>query len=230
MRQLYTYYRSSAAYRVRIALQLKGLSYDSVPIHLLRAGGEQHTAAYRALNPQGLVPTWVETAAVAPAAQEQHFAPLVLSQSLAIIEFLDEAYPNAAALLPRDSIGRARVRSLALMIACDIHPLNNLRVLHYLSHTLGISATQKEQWIAHWIGQGLAAVETQLAQHPASGPFCHGNSPSLADCCLIPQVFNAQRYGCALEAYPTILSIAAHCNALAAFRRAAPAQQSDFEA
>ncbi len=214
MLRLYTYFRSSAAYRVRIALNLKGLPYEAVPVHLLRAGGEQHAAAYAARNPAELVPVLED-------------GDLTLTQSLAIIEYLDERHPSAP-LLPQEPPARARVRSLALAVACDIHPLGNLRVMRYL-HRLGIDEPQRREWSRHWIGTGLAVIERMLAADGATGRCCHGDAPTLADCCLIPQVFNAERAGCPLQSWPTVQRIYEHCNALDAFRRAAPAAQPDAE-
>ena len=213
--KLYTYFRSSAAYRVRIALNLKGLAWESVPVHLLRAGGEQRLPAYRALNPAGLVPTLDD-------------GGQLLTQSLAIIEYLDEIQPEPA-LLPGSAAERARVRAIAQAIACDIHPLNNLRVLQYLQRELGASEAQKAVWYRHWIETGLGAVEALLASDGRTGRFCHGDTPTLADCCLVPQVFNALRFGCGLEAMPTIRRIVEACEALDAFRLAAPAAQPDAE-
>lgn len=213
MLKLYTYFRSSAAYRVRIALHLKGLPFESVPVHLLQEGGQQHGAAYAALNPAELVPMLVDDG-------------LSLPQSLAIIEYLDEQYP-AAPLLPRDAAGRARVRALALAVACDVHPLNNLRVLQYLEHTLGQGAEARNAWVAHWVSLGFAALEAELARSPATGRFCHGDAPTLADCCLVPQWFNAERFKVPLDSYPTLARIVVACRELSAFAQAAPAAQPD---
>jgi maleylacetoacetate isomerase len=210
--RLYTYFRSSAAYRVRIALNLKALPYEAVPVHLLR--GEQHAPAYAARNPAASVPILEE-------------GDLTLTQSLAIIEYLDERHPTPA-LLPPESRARARVRSLALAVACDIHPLGNLRVMRYLAG-LGIDERQRREWSQHWIASGLTAIERALATEGATGSCCHGDAPTLADCCLIPQVFNAQRSGCSLQPWPTVQRIYQHCTALEAFRRAAPAAQPDAE-
>lgn len=210
---LYSYFRSSAAYRVRIALNLKGLAYRTLPVHLLRDGGEQHRPAYRAVNPAGLV----------PALEDRGHT---LTQSLAILEYLEEQYPQTP-LLPQGSAERARVRAIAQSIACEIHPLNNLRVLQYLSGTLGLGEEQKNAWYRHWVGEGLGAVERLLADDRRTGAFCHGDRPTLADCCLVPQVFNARRFGCELDAMPTILAIVARCQSLEAFQRAAPEHQPD---
>lgn len=215
MIRLYTYFRSSAAYRVRIALNLKGMDYQAVPVHLVRNGGEHKSADYLALNPQGLVPA-LETDGQ------------VLTQSLAILEYLDETHPDPA-LLPADPLGRARVRAIAQAIACDIHPINNLRVLQYLGGTLGLDQAAKDDWYRHWVETGLQAVEAMLASDRRTGAFCHGDQPGLADCCLVPQVFNARRFNCDLTALPTIMRIAERCEQIDAFNQAAPAQQPDFE-
>lgn len=220
MLTLYTYFRSSAAYRVRIALNLKGLAYTAIPVHLLRDGGQQNHAGYRTLSPLGTVPTLSNDEA-----QAQN---LTLTQSLAIIEYLDEIQPKPP-LLPASAAERARVRALALTIACDIHPINNLRILNYLGNELGASAAQKDAWYRHWINTGLQAIEALLAKHPQTGTYCHGDTPGLADCCLVPQVFNARRYHCPLDTLPTITRIVTACNALPAFAQAAPEQQADAE-
>ncbi len=213
--KLYTYFRSSAAYRVRIALNLKGLTYDAVPVHLLKEGGQQRQEEYRQINPSGLVPAF----------QDER---ITLTQSMAIIEYIDERFP-AVPLLPQDVAGRARVRELAQMVACDIHPLNNLRVLRHLVHELNITEEQKNAWIRHWIGEGLAGLEAHLARDPAAGPFCHGNAPTIADCFLVPQVFNAQRFDIDIAAYPNIARIYALCVDLPAFVAAHPSRQPDAE-
>ena len=213
--KLYTYFRSSAAYRVRIALNLKGIACEAVPVHLLKDGGQQRRPEYLALNPAGLVPAL-------------EVDGQVLSQSLAIIEYLDETHP-APTLLPADALGRARVRAIAQAIACDIHPLNNLRVLRHLKREFGISDEQKDAWYRHWCELGLAAVEAMLAGDARTGRFCHGDAPGLADCCLVPQVFNARRLDCRLDDLPTVMRITAACEGLEAFRLAAPAHQPDAE-
>lgn len=215
--KLYTYFRSSAAYRVRIALNLKGIDYDSIPVHLLQDGGQQLLPAYRAVNPSALVPALDDDGAI-------------LTQSLAMLEYLDETRPGVP-LLPADPLERARVRALALAIACDAHPLTNLRVLKYLKNTLGLSDEAKQEWYRHWMAEGLAAVEALLAQgDPAgTGLFCHGDSPTMADCCLVPQVFNAQRFAIDLAPYPRVARIHAHCAGLPAFVAAHPSQQPDAE-
>lgn len=213
MLQLYTYFRSSAAYRVRIALHLKNLPFESVPVHLLKGGGEQHAPAYQQVNPAELVPTLVA---------DGH----ALTQSLAIMEYLDETYPEAA-LLPRDALGRARVRSLAQSIACEIHPLNNLRVLQYLERNLKVDEATKADWYRHWVTLGFTVLESMLANSPATGRFCHGDAPGLVDCCLIPQIANARRFQTPLNAFPTILRIEAACLALDPFIKASPQAQPD---
>lgn len=210
--KLYDYFRSSAAYRVRIALNVKGLDYEQLPVDL--RAGEQRQADYRARNPQQLVP-----ALVLDGGQ-------LLTQSLAICEYLDEQYPRPA-LLPGDAIERARVRSLALAIACEIHPLNNLRVLNYLTGPLGHSEADKLDWYRHWIALGFDAIESLLANDARTARFCHGDAPTLADICLAPQVFNARRFECDLAAYPSIMRISEACEALPAFRQAHPSRQPD---
>jgi maleylacetoacetate isomerase len=217
--KLYSYFRSSASYRVRIALNLKGLSYETIPVHLLRNGGEQLTEEYRRLNPDGLVPVLADDST-----QE----PVTLTQSVAIIEYLDEKYPDPA-LLPANLADRAYVRSLALTIACEIHPLNNLRVLRYLVKQLGASEEQKNAWYRHWCEQGLAAVEAMLSRDARTGKFCYGNAPTLADCLLVPQVASAQRLNSDLSAMPTVRRINAACLELDAFIQASPAKQPDAE-
>ncbi len=212
--QLYNYYRSSASFRVRIALSLKGLDYDYRPVHLVR--NEQLSADYSALSAQRLVPLLVDGDAS-------------ISQSLAIIEYLEEAHPQPP-LLPADAIGRARVRSLALDIACEIHPLNNLRVLRYLVKDLGVNEDAKNRWYRHWVEGGLEAVERRLAADAATGTFCHGDRPGLADCVLVPQVFNAQRFDCQIDQLPTITRIFQACMALPAFQAAEPSACPDAEA
>ena len=215
MLKLYTYFRSSASYRVRIALNLKGLSYEAVPVHLLREGGQQHMAAFTALSPAALVPVLINE-------------KLVLSQSMAIIEYLEETHPEPA-LLPKDAAGRARVRVVAQTIACEIHPVNNLRVLRYLELQLGVTAEARKAWYRHWVELGFGAVERMLLDSPDTGRFCHGDSPTLADCCLVPQIFNAERFGVSLDAFPTIQRVGQACNRLAPFQRAAPQAQPDAE-
>jgi maleylacetoacetate isomerase/maleylpyruvate isomerase len=215
MLKLYTYFRSSAAYRVRIALNLKGLPWEAVPVHLVREGGQQNQPAYRAKSPLGTVPT-LET-------DEGTF-----TQSLAIIEYLEETHPQPA-LLPASAESRARVRAIAQTIACDIHPLNNLRVLGYLGREFGATQEQKDTWYRHWVREGLLAVEKLLASDSRTGTFCHRDTPGLADCCLVPQVFNARRFHCPLDDMPTIRRVVEACEQLPAFQSAAPAVQPDAE-
>ena len=217
MLQLYSYFRSSAAYRLRIALHLKGLAFDTVPVHLLKGGGEQLQSAYRAINPAALVPALNIDA---------DNDGTTLTQSLAIMEYLDETHPQPP-LLPADALGRARVRALALTVACDIHPLNNLRVLTYLSGALQASGDARNAWARHWMALGFATLEQHLANDAATGLCCHGDTPTLADCCVVPQVFNARRFELDLAPYPTLVRIAEHCEALPAFIAAHPAQQPD---
>ena len=210
---LHTYWRSSAAYRVRIGLNLKGLSWEARPVHLVRDGGEQHHDAYRALNPQQLVPTLLHRGQV-------------LTQSMAILEYLDEVFP-AMRLLPADPAGRARVRGLAQLVSCDIHPLNNLRVMQYLERQLQVPVDACTQWTLHWMAEGLAAMESLLAANATTGTFCHGDQPGLADACLIPQLYNAHRFGLELAPYPTLRRIEAACLGLEAFDVARPERQAD---
>ncbi len=212
--KLYTYFRSSAAWRARIALALKGIAWEAEFIHLLKDGGQQHSQAYRAKNPTALVPT-LETDDGA-----------LITQSLAIIEWLEETHPSPP-LLPEDSLSRARVRAVALTVACDIHPLNNLRVLRYLKHELGQSDQARDEWYAHWVGEGLTAIEAML--RGGRGPFCFGDTPGLADICLVPQMANARRLNCPLDGYPTLLRAEAAALALPAFRDTAPENQPDAD-
>ena len=213
--QLYSYFRSSAAYRVRIALNIKGLSYEYLGVHLLRNGGEQLADTYRGINPTALVPTLVD-------------GDVTLGQSMAIIEYLHETHPGPA-LLPADPVGRARVRAIAQTIACDTHPLNNLRVLKYLKRELNIDDEARNAWYRHWVDAGLGAVESMLANSSATGKFCHGDTPGLADLCLVPQVYNARRLECDLSDMPNVVRIDAACRELQAFDLAAPDKQPDSE-
>jgi maleylacetoacetate isomerase len=213
--RLYTYWRSSAAYRVRIALAVKGLTYESVPRHLLRDGGQHRQADYLATNPQGLV----------PALEHDGY---VVTQSLAICEYLDEVFPQPP-LLPADPRGRAAVRAMALAIACDIHPLNNLSVQQYLRAELGQRDDGVTRWAQHWIARGFAALEQLLARHSADGRYCYGDAVTLADACLVPQVYNARRVQLDLGAYPRLTAVARHLEALPAFAAARPEAQPDAE-
>ena len=206
--KLYDYYRSSSSYRVRIALNLKQINYGTLPVHLIQQGGEQHHPDYLTLNPQGLVPTLDENGHI-------------LTQSLAIIEYLDELNPNPP-LLPSNLLGRAEVRSLALIIACDMHPLNNLRVLQQLRAQFHASDDQVNAWYHHWLKTGFDAFEAKLQRLPRKHPVCYGHEVSLADLCLIPQVYNAKRFEFSMTAYPLIEDINEHCTRITAFREAAP--------
>jgi maleylpyruvate isomerase len=212
---LYGYFRSSAAYRVRIALNLKGIDYEQRPVHLLRDGGEQLKDDFRRLNPQGLVPVWDD-------------GKVRLAQSLAIMEYLDETH-DGLPLLPNDPVLRARIRQFSLAIACDVHPIANLRVLKYLSQELNVSDDAKNRWIRHWVATGLQALETMLASSERPGTFCFGDQPTMADCCLVPQLFNARRFGVAVDEFPILARVDAACHAMEAFRLAHPQVQPDAE-
>jgi maleylacetoacetate isomerase len=214
--KLYSYWRSSAAYRVRIALNLKALPHDIVPVHLTASGGEQHGPEFRGLNPQELVPVL------------QH-GSRVIRQSLAIIEYLEETWPRNP-VMPATARDRARVRGLAQLIACDIHPLNNLRVLKFFDEEWSVPQPERDLWVRHWIETGLAAFERLLIDHPATGEFCDGETPTLADCALIPQVYNARRFGVDVSAWPTIDRIQQHCATVDPFVRAHPDNQPDAPA
>jgi maleylacetoacetate isomerase len=213
--KLYSYFRSSASYRVRIALALKGLPYEYAAVHLLRGGGQQLASVYRELNPDGLVPTLED-------------GPQVLSQSLAIIEYLDELYPDPP-VLPSAPADRAYVRSVALQVACEIHPVNNLRVIQYLKKRLSISDEQKSEWYQHWIDVGFGSLERRLSSEHRVGDFVFGRTPTIADLCLVPQVWNARRFEIPLNRYPTISRLAANAMALDAFAQAEPSKQPDAE-
>ncbi|HVG05970.1 MAG TPA: maleylacetoacetate isomerase [Burkholderiaceae bacterium] len=215
MIRLYNYFRSSASYRVRIALSFKGLPYDYAPVHLLKGGGQQLAPSFRALNPDGLVPVLDDSGQV-------------LTQSLAIIEYLEETRPDPP-LLPRNPVERAYVRSIALTVACDIHPLNNLRVLRYLVNTMGATEEQKNIWYRHWVEQGLAALEARLVADKRSGRYALGDGVTLADVVIVPQIFNAQRMDCKLESVPTIMRIFENCMQLPAFSETQPSAQPDAE-
>jgi maleylacetoacetate isomerase len=212
--KLYSYFRSSAAFRVRIALNLKGIRYDQAAIHLRK--NEQRAPDYLTLNPQGLVPALDDDGEI-------------LTQSLAIIEYIDETHPEPP-LLPGHPAARARVRALAQAIACDIHPIDNLRVLRYLAKPMGQDEKTVELWFNHWIAAGFEGIERMLAEDGQAGEFCHGDAPTMADTCLVPQVFNAQRYpSFDFKPYPTIQKIFANCMKLDAFDRARPEKQPDAE-
>jgi len=213
--KLYTFFRSSASFRVRIALNLKELKYEQAPIHLRRGGGEQLSAAYKTINPQALVPALED-------------GGKILTQSLAIIEYLEERYPQPP-LLPREPADRALVRSMALIIACEVHPIQNLRVLQYVKREYNQSDEQVNRWAQHWINLGLAALEQMIVAQPRRGKFCFGDTPTLADICLVPQLGNARRYGCDLSRCPAIMEIEKNCMALPAFADAAPEKQPDAE-
>ena len=214
--ELFTYFRSSAAFRVRIALNLKGLKAEPHFVHLVKDGGQQHQPEFRKVNPQGFVPALVD---------QGH----VLTQSLAIIEYLEETHPHPP-LLPKDALGRARVRAMALIIAADIHPLQNTRIMKYLEGELKQDEAARKRWIQRWITEGFTALEKKLAGDSATGEFCHGDTPTIADVLLVPQMFSARRFGADLEPFPTLRRIDEHCQLLKAFQDAAPAKQPDFEA
>ncbi len=213
---LYTYFRSTAAYRVRIALNLKQLDYIPHTIHLVRDGGEQHSTQYRDINPQGLVPTLID-------------GDTTVTQSLAIIEYLEERFPSPP-LLPRTPGLRAQARAIAQQICCDIHPLNNLRVLNYLRTEMQQDESSRHRWYQHWITEGLAALEQWLARDGKhQSRYCFGDTPTVADLCLIPQLYNARRFSCDTSNYPTLLKIDQHCMTLTAFQQASPEQQPDYD-
>lgn len=208
---LYNYFRSSASFRVRIALELKGLPYDYAPVHLLK--GEQLAPDFVKLNPDALVPVLCD-------------GTDVLNQSLAIVEYLEETHPEPT-LLPGSPSNRAHIRAIALAIACEIHPLNNPRVLKYLKNTFNVEEEARNEWYRHWVRLGFAALETRLAASPLTGAYCVGDAPTLADVCLVPQVFNGKRFDVAVEDYPTLARVFEQCMAQEAFARAAPAAQPD---
>lgn len=214
---LYDYWRSSAAWRVRIGLRLKGLDYTSLPVHLVRDGGEQHQPGYRRLNPAGLVPSL------------RHDGQ-VLTQSLAILEYLDEAFPDTPRLLPHAPAERARVRALALTIAADTHPLHNLRVQQYLKGPGGMADEAVAGYVRHWLETGFGVLEALLASHRHTGRCSHGDQPGLADCVLVPAVYAARRFGADLDGCPTVLRVHEHCAQLPAFAAARPDRQPDAPA
>jgi len=217
---LYDYFRSSAAYRVRIALNLKGVEAEQLYINLTPGVDQQHSKDYRKLNPQGRVPLFCETA------DEDHETDFLLGQSTAILEYLEDVYPEPA-LLPSDPKLKAKVRQLVSIIACDIHPLNNLSVLGYLKNELSADEAAVNKWYCNWIHQGFNAVEAMLNTMEHKGPFCFGEKLTMADCYLIPQVFNARRFSVPIDGYPEILRIDEYCKTLEAFQKAAPEKQAD---
>jgi maleylpyruvate isomerase len=212
--KLYSYFRSSAAYRVRIALNLKNLPYDVVPVHLLREGGQQHTPDFTSKSPAHMVPVLEDDSEM-------------FTQSLAIIEYLEETHPHPA-LLPSNAVARAQIRALALDIACDTHPLANLRVMQYLTAELKLEESVRTEWSKRWVMTGLGVVEKKLGAWPG-GDYCFGSTPTMADCCLIPQVFNARRLHCDLTILPMVNRIFEHCVQLPAFQQASPERQIDAE-
>ena len=214
--KLYSYWRSSACYRVRIALNLKGLAYETAPVHLLRDGGEQHSEEFSHINPQEMIPVLV-------------YGGRLLRQSLSIIDYLEETW-STNPLMPAIARDSQRVRAIAQMIACDIHPLGNLRVLQYLEREFGATQAQRDAWSRHWIHSGLSAVEKVLENNPSTGTFCEGDIPTMADCCLVPQVYNARRVGIDVGEFPNINRINANCLELQAVAAAAPEKQPDAPA
>lgn len=213
MMKLYSYFRSSAAYRVRIALNIKGLDYDIVPVHLVKDGGEHHKAEYKELNPQGALPAFIHD-------------DVILAQSMAIIEYLDDIQKDPP-LVFGTAAEKAYTRRMAQIIVCDMHPLNNLRVMKYMTGPLGISERQRMDWTGHWNAAGLSAYEAVLQQKGIMGMFTLGDTPSLADACLIPQLYNARRFFLTLDGYPLCRKIEENCMALEAFQKAAPESQPD---
>ena len=211
--RLYSYWRSSASYRVRIALNLKGIAYDLVPVNLA-GSGEQHSAEYHMLNPQELVPVLID-------------GERIIRQSQAIIEYLDETYDGEAKLLPAIARDRARVRAVAQAIACDIHPLNNTRVMHYLEHEFNVPQVERERWTRHWISEGFSAIEALLGDNSSTGIYCEGDEPTLADIFLVPQVYNARRWSVDMTPFPLIRRINDSCLRLEEFDRARPENQPD---
>ncbi len=213
MIKLYGYWRSTAAYRVRLALNIKQVSYSQQSVHLVKDGGEQYQPEYQSLNPQGLVPTLVDDG-------------IVIGQSLAILEYIEEKYSQYP-LLPSNVAERAMARQLSQIIACDLHPLNNLRVLQYLSNQLKVNDAEKSQWYHHWLAQGFSAFERLVAKWDSNGPYCLGGELSMADVCLIPQIYNADRFDFSMDAYPRLQEINQNCLKLARFQDAIPENQPD---
>jgi len=213
--ELYTYFRSSAAFRARIALNLKGLKADYRFVHLVKDGGQQHKPEFKAVNPQGFVPALVD---------QGH----TITQSIAIIEYLEETHPNPP-LLPKDPVGRARVRAMALIVAADIHPMQNQRITKYLEKEFKADEPTRKRWIERWITEGFTALEKMVAGNQATGKCCHGDTPSMADVLLVPQMFSARRFGVDVAPYPTLVRIDEYCQTIKAFQDAAPAKQPDFE-
>lgn len=213
MMKLYTYWRSTAAYRVRVALHYKGIDFESIPVHLVKEGGQQHADSYQSINPQSLVPT-LET-------DHGNF-----NQSIAIIDYLESQYPDPS-LYPSSIADKAYVQSLALQVACDIHPLNNLRVLKYLQSEMTVNGDQKNQWYQHWVALGFTAIEKQLQNSKIVGEFCYQDQLTIADICLVAQVYNAVRFQCDLSSYPLITRINENCLKLDYFQKAKPENQAD---
>lgn len=211
--KLYGYWRSSAAYRVRIALHLKGLAFESIPVHLVKNGGEQHSDAYTELNPTHLVPTFVDQ-------------DVTLHQSIAIVEYLDDKFPTVA-IYPKDSIAKAKVKALALDVACEIHPVNNLRVQQYLTQQFSLQDSDKLTWSHHWMKIGFMAIEQQLKEN--SGKYSFGDEITMADICLVPQVYNANRFNLDMAEFPNIARVADNCNQHPAFIAALPENQADAQ-
>jgi maleylacetoacetate isomerase len=214
--KLYGYWRSSATYRLRIVLNLKNIEYEYIPVHLVKNGGEQHQQNYQSLNPTELVPTLIDDD-----------YDLVLNQSMAIIEYLDERYPAINRLLPVDSADKVRVRALSQDIACDVQPITNLRIVQYLKNELSLPDIEQQRWLVHWIEKGLRSVEKRLRY--TAGQYCFANEITMADVCLVPQVYNALRYSIDLNAFPLIKQIYQNCNKLSAFDAAKPENQIDAE-
>ncbi len=214
--KLYSFFRSSAAYRVRIALHVKELAFETVAKHLRRGGGEQRKPDYLAVNPQGLVPALED-------------GGLTVTQSLAIIEYLEEAYPETRRLLPATPADRATVRAMSQAVACDIHPINNLRVLNYLKAEMGQTEESTNAWVRHWIAEGFGALEEMVRKHSGDGKHCFGTAVTVADVCLVPQVYNSRRFETPLGPYPTLAAVAAHLETLPAFAKARPEVQPDAE-